>query len=401
MSEFFRAAFVIGRRDFTATVYSKSFLLFLLSPLMIVAFSVLVSGVMSNAAQEDIRTDVAVVAAKADFEAMDGARERLSPAFGGRGLPSFTWFAPERDSPAQVKQLLGSEEKGIVAVLTGGLAAPVLTGAVGADGTMKKQVALVIDEARESQAAAAAGVRVEPADVRVVRVDRSAGSLATVRALTARIGQLYLFFLTVLLSGMLLSNMLEEKSNKVIEVLAAAVPVDAIFLGKIISMLAISLIGVAVWGGGALSAALAWGHGGAALPEPAVGWPFFILMMFVYFSANYLLLGALFLGIGSQASSVREVQTLSMPITIGQMLIFAFASLAASHLDKPVGIAAAVFPFSSPLTMIARAAEAPAIWPHLLAIVWQGLWVMLTVKLGAMLFRRNVLKSGAGGAKSA
>ncbi|HJQ17798.1 MAG TPA: ABC transporter permease, partial [Allosphingosinicella sp.] len=236
---------------------------------------------------------------------------------------------------------------------------------------------------------------------RVVRVDRSAGSLATVRALTARIGQLYLFFLTVLLSGMLLSNMLEEKSNKVIEVLAAAVPVDAIFLGKIISMLAISLIGVAVWGGGALSAALAWGHGGAALPEPAVGWPFFILMMFVYFSANYLLLGALFLGIGSQASSVREVQTLSMPITIGQMLIFAFASLAASHLDKPVGIAAAVFPFSSPLTMIARAAEAPAIWPHLLAIVWQGLWVMLTVKLGAMLFRRNVLKSGAGGAKSA
>ena len=392
MSEFFRAAFVIGRRDFTATVYSKSFLLFLLSPLMIVAFSVLVSGVMSNAAQEDIRTDVAVVATKADFEAMDGARERLSPAFGGRGLPSFTWFAPERDSPAQVKQLLGSEEKGIVAVLTG---------AVGADGTMKKQVALVIDEARESQAAAAAGVRVEPADVRVVRVDRSAGSLATVRALTARIGQLYLFFLTVLLSGMLLSNMLEEKSNKVIEVLAAAVPVDAIFLGKIISMLAISLIGVAVWGGGALSAALAWGHGGAALPEPAVGWPFFILMMFVYFSANYLLLGALFLGIGSQASSVREVQTLSMPITIGQMLIFAFASLAASHLDKPVGIAAAVFPFSSPLTMIARAAEAPAIWPHLLAIVWQGLWVMLTVKLGAMLFRRNVLKSGAGGAKSA
>ena len=45
----------------------------------------------------------------------------------------------------------------------------------------------------------------------------------------------------MLLATLLLSNLAEEKPNKVIEVLAAAVPLDAVFLGKLIAMLGISL----------------------------------------------------------------------------------------------------------------------------------------------------------------
>ena len=44
--------------------------------------------------------------------------------------------------------------------------------------------------------------------------------------------------------------------------------------------------------------------------------------------------------------------------------------------------------------MIARAAQSPDIWPHLAALLWQAVWVWLTIKFGANLFRRNVLKSG-------
>jgi ABC-2 type transport system permease protein len=204
--------------------------------------------------------------------------------------------------------------------------------------------------------------------------------------------------LTVLLAGMLLSNLLEEKSNKIIEVLAAALPIDAIFVGKLVSMLAISLVGIAVWVSGALVALALWSGQAPALPEPAIGWPPFILLVLLYYSANYLLLGALFLGIGSQANSVREVQTLSMPVTVGQMLIFLFASFAVGAYNSPTGLAAAMFPFSSPLAMVARAAQSAEIWPHLLALAWQALWVWLTVWLGARLFRKNVLKSGGAGA---
>jgi ABC-2 type transport system permease protein len=46
--------------------------------------------------------------------------------------------------------------------------------------------------------------------------------------------------------------------------------------------------------------------------------------------------------------------------------------------------------------MIARAAQLPELWPHLLALAWQALWIWLILSLGATLFRRNVLKSGGG-----
>jgi ABC-2 type transport system permease protein len=128
-----------------------------------------------------------------------------------------------------------------------------------------------------------------------------------------------------------------------------------------------------------------------------VGWPFFVLLVILYYATNYLLLGALFLGIGSQAASVREVQILSMPVTVGQMLIFFVASAAVGPFNGMLGIGGAIFPFSSPLVMIARAAQTPEIWPHLLALAWQVLWVWLTIKVSAALFRRNVMKSGAGG----
>jgi ABC-2 type transport system permease protein len=120
----------------------------------------------------------------------------------------------------------------------------------------------------------------------------------------------------------------------------------------------------------------------------------FLALVVIYFAMNYLLLGSVFLSIGAQASTVREVQTLSMPVTVAQVLIFGFAALAVGSPNSPMAIAGAVFPLSSPLVMVARAAELPQLWPHLLAIAWQALWVGLIVILSARLFRRTVLKSG-------
>lgn len=391
---FFRSALVVARRDFTASVWSRSFLFFLLGPLVILGISALFGSVSQNLAKEDVRVTIAVVADRGEFEALQTARNRLGEALPQAMLPQLIHAEPAADAEAQVHALLESREKRVLAVMTGGLERPRITGPVSPDGSVQEQIGLIVDEAREAGALARAGASPTPAHVDVVRVERSAGVLATSRAITARAGQLILFMLTVLLAGMLLSNMIEEKSSKVIEVLAAAIPVDAIFVGKLFAMLAVSLVGIAVWTAGGF-AVIAGGPGWAeALPQPAVGWPIFILLVLLYYSANYLLLGALFLGIGSQAASVREVQTLSMPITVGQMLIFLFASLAVGPYNGPVGLAAAIFPYSSPLAMISRAAQAPEFWTHAAALVWQALWVWLTVWFGAMLFRRNVLKSG-------
>jgi len=49
---------------------------------------------------------------------------------------------------------------------------------------------------------------------------------------------------------------------------------------------------------------------------------------------------------------------------------------------------------SSPMAMLARAAAQPEWWPHLVAIVWQAVWVALILRAGSQLFRKTVLKSG-------
>lgn len=57
-----------------------------------------------------------------------------------------------------------------------------------------------------------------------------------------------LFVLIILFVGMLLLNLVEEKLNKVIEVLVVVVLVDVIFFGKFVVMFGVLLIGIMIWG---------------------------------------------------------------------------------------------------------------------------------------------------------
>ena len=206
----------------------------------------------------------------------------------------------------------------------------------------------------------------------------------------------------MLLAGMVLSNLVEEKANKIIEILAAAIPMDAVFMGKLFAMLGVSLVGIALWAtviGGLVSMSgmegpLAGFVDISRLPEPGVGWPLFFLFGVIYFSMGYLLLGSIFLAIGSLATTVREVQTMSMPVTMSQVLLFFFASYAMGKPGEPVELLAIAFPLSSPFAMLARAALDDAVLPHLFAVAWQALWVFIAVRLGARLFRKRVMKSG-------
>lgn len=136
---------------------------------------------------------------------------------------------PQSDAAAQRARLLALRSPPVLAVLEGGLARPHLIGGMRAEGPTVRQVQFLVEEARRG--AIASDTPGPP--VQLTRTKGATGSLAPARALTARAGQTVLFLITILLSGMLLSQLIDEKANKIIEVLAAAVPIDAIFLGKL------------------------------------------------------------------------------------------------------------------------------------------------------------------------
>lgn len=386
-----RAAMVIARRDYVATVFSKTFLLFLIGPLLPIGFALAFAAIGVGSDRDSARPTIAVVADGALATAIRASDDRLSKA---SDMPDVLVAAPERNRAGQVRRLLARPD--IMIVLTGLPDAPALTGPARMLDRFADQGALILDEARRDLALRAVHGHSAPPVIVRHAIDRAVGVDASDRKATARTAQFVLVMLTIILAGMLLSNLTEEKSNKVIEVLAAAVPVDAIFFGKLVAMLGMSLTGIAIWGSMAAIAIPAFAPDLIeGLGRPSVGWPLLMFLGVVYFIASYLLLGALFLGIGAQASSVREVQTLSMPVTMAQVGVFGLGSMAVNHPDSGLGLFAAAFPLSSPFAMIARAAQRPELWPHLIAILWQAGWVGLIIAIGARMFRRSVLRSGA------
>ena len=388
MIRLLRSSFVIARRDFGATVLSKAFVFFLLGPLFPLLLGGVFGGIGARVATQTQRPLVAVVSSHSDFERLSAARDRLTAAAEEGSLVKIIHYAPQGDLPAEQQRLLRSQDPPIRAVLTGGLADPHLTGALAGDARTVGQLKLLIAGARESRS-------VQSPQLAVTEVRAATGAKVNDRAVTAQIGQMLIFFLTLFLAGMVMSQLIEEKSNKIIEIIAAAMPIDAMFVGKLFAMLAASVIGLIVWvGAGALFIQMIKHGGVAALPAPAVGWPGFLALAIVYFAMNYLLIGALMLTIGAQASSAREVQVLAMPATFGQFLIFGFATTAIGAPDSAWGLAAAIFPLSSPMAMLARAAQEPQWWPHLVAALWQAMWVALILRAAAQLFRKTVLKSG-------
>jgi ABC-2 type transport system permease protein len=383
-----RSAYVIARRDFAATVLSKTFIFFLLGPLFPLFLGGVFGGIGARVATQTARPVVAIIGTDSDFGRYSNARNALAEAMGEQQVVKLIYVPPlQHDGPAVPERILKEPQTSVRAVLYGSLDDPRLAGKFAWDDPLARQMRLIVKNAQAPDR--------DGPPLKMVRTAAPSGNLVRDRALTAQIGQMILFFLTILLAGMLLSQLLEEKSNKIIEVIAAAVPIDSLFVGKLFAMLAASVIGIALWTLAGAAAVASLKEGGlASVPPPAVGWAAYFTLAIIYFAMNYLLLGALFLTIGAQASTVREVQTLSMPVTFAQVVIFGFAAASVGAPNSAIALGAAIFPLSSPLVMVARAAEAPGLWPHVVAIAWQLFWVGLILHVGAKMFRRTVLKSG-------
>jgi ABC-2 type transport system permease protein len=389
VSHIWRVAWTIARRDYVAAVFSRLFLIFVLLPLI---FGLIggVFGAIGKMGNEDQAGPPPVVTVAGDrglYDTLSTSRQRLLDRIHGLYLPPLVQQKRETTPHGDA-----------LATISGGLDTPKLTIAQDAPDELSGQVSLIVENAR---AAHTLGASVLPA-MTVVRTARVEHDTSLERASDDRIGfakgaQYGVLVLTIMLAGRLLSSFVEERSNKVIEVLAAVAPVDAIFLGKLTGMLLFSFTCIVCWGAIVVASGLLFAPQIlTVVVAPAIGWPLFAPLLLLYFASCFLLQGAVLLGLGAQANSPGDLQTLALPTTIAQLMLLGFASLGVAHPDRGIAWAAAIFPWSSPLAMVARAVELPVVWPHLLALAWQALWLALTIRFAARRFRRGVLKSGGG-----
>ena len=195
-------------------------------------------------------------------------------------------------------------------------------------------------------------------------------------------------------ANMLLTGVIEEKSNKILDALLASVTPMQILIGKLLGVALVSATLFSVWGVFALGAlkltgASAGGALGASIAAAALSPPLAAAFVFC-FACGYLLYGALFLGLGALCDSLQEAQSLLGPVFLLLTAPVLLLGPAFSNPNAPTIEAASWVPLFAPFVLMMRAPAglsfADAAGPFALLIVA----LVAVVWLSARAFRAGV-----------
>ena len=241
-----RQTLTIARRDFIATVFTPTFLIFLFAPLIMGSFGAIGGlGAATVASGSDDKSRIVAIVTPGQATMMKSADDRLRRVFRGRDErpPELVTETPGTDPAAKARAELQAKDYDVAAVLYGPLETPtILYGAQGSR-TADYLAELAEQTLRADRSGGAASLS-NATKTSIVRAKASIGGKNQAAFFTV----FGIFFLTLLLAGQAVGTMAEERSNKVIEVLAAAVPLESVFLGKLLGMFGVAVLFVAFWG---------------------------------------------------------------------------------------------------------------------------------------------------------
>ena len=208
----------------------------------------------------------------------------------------------------------------------------------------------------------------------------------------------YLLWLAIFsVVQMLLNNTIEEKSNRLIEVLLSSVTPGELMMGKLAGILAIGLTLIGAWLL-ALIGVLVWKSG----PESEFASQAFTIIrtskllpaFLTYFFLGYLLYGGIFLSIGSICNSLKESQSYMSVITMAMMLPL----LTMMYIPRdPNGTLATVLswiPIYTPFIMLNRIMADPPLFDLVGTLILMLVCAALVLWLSGKIFRIGILRTG-------
>jgi ABC-2 type transport system permease protein len=204
-----------------------------------------------------------------------------------------------------------------------------------------------------------------------------------------------LFIIAIMFSSsFLFQSVTEEKENRVIEILLSSVSSGQLLVGKVLGLGIAGLLQVAIWFvTAAVFAKVAPGIIPAlsdlSIPVSLIGWGL------VYFILGYLLLAALFAGVGSIGATAKEGQGWSAIFTLPAVAPIWFNYFLINSPEGAVSRALTFFPLTSPVaTMMRLASHAISAWEIALSLVILAGSIVLTMWVAAKVFRAFLLMYG-------
>ena len=224
----------------------------------------------------------------------------------------------------------------------------------------------------------------------------------------------FLIYIFIFMYGtMVMRSVIEEKTNRIVEIIISSVKPFELMLGKIISVALVGLSQFAMWiilgfiflliANGFISTeidmtnlnsneAVLSSEIGSTLMALPIKSLFFVFL--IYFLGGYLLYGSLFAAIGSASDQETDSQQFIVPITIPLIVSFVLVQVV---IDTPHGGLAywlSMIPFTSPIIMIARIPFGVPLQELLLSISLLIGGFLLTTWVAAKIYRVGILMYG-------
>lgn len=215
----------------------------------------------------------------------------------------------------------------------------------------------------------------------------------------------FILYIALILYGQQTAmSVIDEKSSRIMEVLASSLKPFQMLLGKVLGVGAVGLLQLGIYAVVAFLAttqrARIAGWFGAdpsalqSIPMPSLP-PDLLLIFLAYFVLGFLLYGALFAAVGSMVNSPQEMQQFVMPVTM--LMVVGFFGVFAAIRDPNAGMAVTLsfIPFFSPMVMPVRWSMAAVPLGHLLlslALLVAG--VLAVAWLAGRIYRTGILMYG-------
>lgn len=209
-------------------------------------------------------------------------------------------------------------------------------------------------------------------------------------------GITFLFYMVILGSAsLMLSNITNEKQNRVMEVLLTSITPIQMMTGKIVALGLIGLLQTVVWTTSGFFLLRMSGRT-FALPEEFQLPPVILLWGVIFFILGYAIYASLMAGVGALVPNLRESSQATFMVIIPLVVPLVFVSLLIQRPNAPFSIGLSLFPLTAPVAMMTRlAAIQVPIWQLLLAVVLQILTAIVIVRAVAGMFRAQNLLSGS------
>lgn len=233
----------------------------------------------------------------------------------------------------------------------------------------------------------------------------------------------FLLYMFMLLYGMsVMRSVMEEKTNRIAEIIVSSVKPFQLMLGKIIGVALVGLTQFLIW---VVLIGIVTAVGGVALsqggmmgsPEMAgqmaqqgqapdvqniinvilgsTNWVEIIVWFLFYFLGGYFLYASLFAAVGSLVNEdPQDAQQLTLPITLPIIFGFVIMSLALKDPNSGIAIFGSIFPLTSPIVMMARIPFGVPAWQIGLSALLLILGFIGTTWMAGKIYRTGILLYG-------